>query len=72
MACIAMTKKERNLHECACMILHDQCPPDRNHYLCMVSEDDTALDCTQCWDNYLWGVVEGTIELPSRRKGATA
>ena len=71
MACIAMTKKECDLHSCARMILLDQCPPDNKHYLCMVSEDDTALDCTQCWDNYLWDVAEGTIELPSRRKGVT-
>ena len=58
-----VTKKESDLRRCAFMILRDQCPPDRKHYLCMVSEDDTG-DCTMCWDNYLWGVAAGKIELP--------
>ncbi len=30
-----MTKKESDLQRCAFMILRDQCPPDRKHYLCM-------------------------------------
>lgn len=72
MACVVMTKKEFDLQQCAHMILFDQCPPDRKHYLCMASEDDTALDCTQCWDNYLWGVAAGTITLPNKRRGAEA
>lgn len=63
MAC-CMTEKERDLHSCARMILFDQCPPDRKHYLCMKGEDDSGLDCTLCWDNYLWGIASGTIELP--------
>ena len=63
-----MTKKESDLQRCAFMILRDQCPPDRKHYLCMVSEDCTG-DCTQCWINYLWAIGEGSAELP--RKGAT-
>lgn len=58
-----MTKKEWDLQRCALMILEDQCPPDRAHYLCMVSEDCTG-DCTRCWYNYLQGVAMGTIELP--------
>lgn len=72
MDCIAMTKKECNLHECARMILFDQCPPDNKYYLCMATEDDTSLDCTQCWSNYLWGVAAGTIELPKVARGARA
>ncbi len=55
MACFR-TKKESALWDCARMILHDQCPPEREHYLCMKAEDDTP-DCTLCWDNYLWGVA---------------
>ena len=66
-----MTKKESDLRECALMILHDQCPPDRKHYLCMTGEDDTALDCTQCWDSYLGCIAAGTIEIPKEERRAT-
>ena len=47
-----LTKKETAFLKCAHMILADLCPPEREHYLCMVSEDCTG-DCTQCWINYL-------------------
>lgn len=60
-----MTQKEYAFLECARMILFDQCPPERKHYLCMVSEDCTA-NCTQCWSDYLWKVGMGTIEPPRR------
>ena len=63
-----MTERESALQKCAFMILSDQCPPDRKHYLCMMGEDDTALDCTQCWNNYLWGVAAGTIKLPKSER----
>ena len=59
-----MTRKEHVFRQCARMILYDQCPPDRKHYLCMKQEDDTGA-CTQCWENYLWGLAKGDIELPS-------
>lgn len=62
-----MTVKEAALQQCALMILSDQCPPDRKHYLCMMGEDETG-DCTQCWSNYLWGLTMGTIELPREEK----
>ena len=55
-----MTITEAAFFQCANMILHDQCPPERKHYLCMMDDDD-ALDCTQCWSNYLWGIAMGTI-----------
>ncbi len=64
-----VTKKESDLQRCAFMILHDQCPPDRKHYLCMKQEDDTG-DCTLCWDNYLRGVIAGKIELPKEERRA--
>lgn len=64
-----MTKKESELRKCALMILHDQCLPDRKHYLCMTGEDDTALDCTQCWDTYLWRIAAGTVEIPKVESG---
>lgn len=70
MPVMMLTQKEHAFMECARMILFDQCPPERKHYLCMVSEDCTA-DCTQCWSNYLWKVGMGTIELPkSGRRSA--
>ena len=58
-----MTIKEAAFQQCAFMILHDQCPPDSKHYLCMKEEDDSIGDCTQCWSNYVWGLTMGTIEL---------
>ena len=61
-----LTTKENAFRKCALMILHDQCPPERKHYLCMKVEDDSAADCTQCWDNYLWGLAAGTVELPNK------
>lgn len=64
MACIAMTKSSFSLYQCARMILRDECPPCREYYLCMVEEDDTVFDCTQCWDAFLQGIAAGTIELP--------
>ena len=64
-----VTKKESDLQRCAFMILRDQCPPDRKHYLCMKQEDDTG-DCTLCWDNYLWGVIAGKSELPKEERRA--
>lgn len=64
-----VTKKEVALLDCARMILFDQCPPDNKHYLCMKQEDDTP-DCTLCWDNYLWGVIAGKIELPKEERMA--
>ena len=27
-------------------------------------------DCTLCWDNYLWGVIAGKIELPKEERRA--
>ena len=62
-----MTLIEAAFQQCALMILHDECPPERKHYLCMQQEDDSINDCTQCWNNYLWGLTMGTIELPERR-----
>lgn len=56
-----VTSKTYALYKCARMILDDQCPPEREHYLCMKQEDDTGA-CTQCWDNYLWGLFTETIE----------
>jgi len=47
------------------MILRDECPPDRKHYLCMKQEDDTG-DCSLCWSNYLWGI--GSDEIKPRRE----
>ncbi len=67
MPMMALTKKELSFLECARMILADQCPPDRRHYLCMKSEDCTG-DCSLCWNNYLWAIGSGDAELP--RKGA--
>lgn len=66
---VQMTKKENELWQCAFMILRDQCPPERKHYLCMMGEDDTG-DCSQCWNNYLWGIAAGTIELPKAERRA--
>ena len=62
-----LTKKECDLLDCARMILRDECPPDRRHYSCMASEDDTP-DCTLCWSNYMDGIAGDIIELP--KKGA--
>lgn len=62
-----MTVKEAAFSHCALMILNDQCPPDRRHYLCMREEDDTA-DCTQCWSNYIWGMIMGKIELDTTER----
>ncbi len=67
---IQATKKESALLKCARMILHDQCPPERKYYLCMKEEDDSTCDCTLCWNNYLWGVVSGVIEVPKEEKRA--
>lgn len=67
MSVMILTEKESALAECANMILFDQCPPDRMHYLCMKEEDDTICNCTQCWRDYLWGIRAGTIKLPSKK-----
>lgn len=61
-----MTPKEYALHRCALMILRDECPPDRKHYLCMREEDELVCDCVKCWYDYVWGVSAGAIELPSK------
>jgi len=57
-----LTEKESAFLQCAHMILADQCPPDRKHYLCMKQEDDTG-DCAQCWSNFLWGIGSDEIKL---------
>lgn len=57
-----MTKKENALFRCAVMILKDECPPDRKYYMCMMGEDDDTHDCTQCWSDYLFGVLNGVID----------
>lgn len=56
-----MNEREAVFLQCAHMILNDQCPPERGHYLCMNCDDDVG-DCTQCWFNYLWGLSVGTID----------
>ncbi len=58
-----MTLRESAFVHCAFMILNDQCPPDRRHYRCM-NEEDTAVgcDCSHCWNDYLWGLMMGTIQ----------
>lgn len=62
---LALTKRESEIYRCACMILNDQCPPDRKYYLCLRAEDDSIeSDCLLCWDNYLRSIAAGTIELP--------
>lgn len=67
-----MTLMEYAFFHCAHMILQDQCPPDSRHYLCMKEEDDSIRDCSQCWNNYLWGLSMGTIAPYDKRskKGA--
>jgi len=67
---VRMTRKENALRQCARMILHDQCPPERKHYLCMKVEDDSCADCTQCWENYLWDLAAGAVELPNEGRRA--
>ena len=67
MPALMLTDKEAAFLKCAHMILADQCPPDRKHYLCMVSEDCTG-DCAQCWIEYLWGIGTGVIKLPSGKR----
>ena len=71
MPAMILTEKEAAFLKCAHMILADQCPPEREHYLCMVSEDSTG-DCAQCWINYLWGIGTGAITSPKAGKGAMA
>lgn len=61
-----MTIAEAAFSQCEFMILHDQCPPETRHYLCMKEEDDSIRDCTQCWSDYLWGLTMGKIELPRK------
>ena len=63
-----MAEKEYALFKCARMILLDQCPPERKHYLCMEAEDDSAVDCAQCWDRYLWGIAAGDVKLPNEAR----
>ena len=69
---VSLAKKENAFFECACMILYDQCPPEREHYLCMRAEDDSAVDCTQCWNNYLLKLAAGTVEFPKMKRGRAA
>lgn len=45
------------------MILNDQCPPERDMYLCNMGEDD-CVDCTLCWENYLFYVANGRKNPP--------
>lgn len=49
--------KESMFH-LALMILHDQCPPDNQMYLCKMGECPEC-DCVMCWDKYLWWAVNG-------------
>lgn len=69
-----MTPKEAAFQQCAFMILNDQCPPDRTHYLCMMREDDGLGSCTQCWSNYLWYLTFKPVEpvRPSESEGMAA
>lgn len=64
MPALKLTEKESAFMRCAEMILADQCPPSREHYLCMQQEDDTG-DCSRCWSNYLWAL--GCDEIKLRR-----
>ncbi len=61
MPIMALTQKESVFLQCARMILANQCPPERKHYLCM-SQEDYIEDCTMCWSNYLWGLSTGSID----------
>ena len=65
---VKVTAKEAALERCALMILADQCPPDRKHYLCMRQEDDTA-DCGLCWRNYIEAVLAGAADPHKEMKG---
>ena len=65
MVCLR-TKKENALWDCAFMILRDECPPDREHYLCMKQEEACGCDCFRCWDHYLRGIGGETIEFPRK------
>jgi len=61
MPVLRLTEKESAFLRCAEMILRDECPPDRRHYLCLKQEDDTG-DCSLCWSNYLWGIGSDEIK----------
>ena len=52
-----------DLLKCALMILNDQCPPEREMYLCNMGEDD-CVDCTLCWENYLFYIANGRKDSP--------
>ena len=49
---------KESMFQLARMILHDQCPPDNQMYLCKMGECPEC-DCTECWENYLWWAVNG-------------
>lgn len=58
-----MRMKVERLFRCAQMILHDQCPPDNTAYLCKHGEE-CETECTRCWDNYLWYMLNGKTDHP--------
>lgn len=59
-----MSLKEHTFYYCAQMILNDQCPPEREHYLCMKQEDgDVECSCIECWNNYLWELQQRVFEV---------
>ncbi len=62
MPVMVLTQKESAFLKCAEMILRDECPPDRKHYLCLQQEDDAESDCAQCWINYMWKIGSGEIK----------
>lgn len=66
---VKVTAKEAALEKCALMILADQCPPDRKHYLCMELEDGSETACSFCWRNYIRAVLAGAADPYKRDEG---
>lgn len=57
-----MTDKERLLFQAARQILQDHCPKHQEYYFCKkyIGEDEEPR-CMECWDNYLFAIVNSEV-----------
>lgn len=53
-----MITKKYSIMELAHMILRDECPPDNEMYLCMMSDHEDC-ECERCWSNFLYWAQNG-------------
>lgn len=62
------TDRAHQLLVCGMLLVEDDCPPEREAYLCARQEDFDEEVCARCWRTYLLAVSNGKASPTMRRE----